>query len=146
MKEDSDAVDLDHNLILTGNISEATMTPTETIPAHVTGTVNAITGVLPNTHTSMPILIIPAKTPHIEDHPHTEALQLTLETAVDHDPTQHTNQPGRPHTKIHHNPGPPMVIHTLKRNFTVTIVDPQMDFYSSDDHSSDAEEDSDHLN
>ena len=36
-------------------------------------------------------------------------------------------------------------IHT-KRNPRVTIDDPQMDFYSSDDHSSDSEEDSDHLN
>ena len=62
----------------------------------------------------MPICITPTKMPHIEDHPCTEALQLTLETAADHDPAQHTKQPGRPHTKIHHDPGPPTVIHTLR--------------------------------
>ena len=33
-----------------------------------------------------------------------------------------------------------------KRNSRVTIDDPQMDYYSLDDHSSDSEEDSDHLN
>ena len=33
-----------------------------------------------------------------------------------------------------------------KRNTRVTIYDPQMDFYSSGDNSSDSEEDSDHLN
>ena len=32
------------------------------------------------------------------------------------------------------------------RNSRVTTDDPQTDFYSSDDHSSDSEEDSDHLN
>ena len=44
-----------------------------------------------------------AMTPHIRDHPHTEALQLTLETTADHDLNQHINQPRRPHTKIHHD-------------------------------------------
>ena len=91
MKEDTDTVDPYHNLILTDTIEEATMTPTETVPGHTTGTVNAITGVLPGTHTPMPIHIASAKTPHIEDHHHTETHQLTLETAADHDPTQHKN-------------------------------------------------------
>ena len=100
----------DHNLILADIIAEASMTPTETIPGHATRTVNAITGVLPNTQTPMPIHITSAKTPHIEDHPCMEALQLTLETTADHD----TNQPERPHTNIHHDPGPPAVTHTLR--------------------------------
>ena len=90
------------------------MTPTETIPGHATGTVKNITGVFPSTVTPMPIHITLTKTPHIKDHPHTEALQLTLETTADCNPDQHINQPGRPHTKIHHDPGPPMVIHTLR--------------------------------
>ena len=94
----------------------------------------------------MPIHITLTKTPHIKDHPHTEALQLTLQTAADHDLDQHVNQPGRLCTKIHHNPGNPTVIHTLRETTRVTIANPQMDFYSSDDHSSDSEEDSDHLN
>ena len=141
MKANTDAVSSYHNLILADTIAEATMTPTETIPGHVTGTVGTITGVLPSTHTPMPIHIALTKTPHIKDYPHTEVLQLTLETTADHDLDQHINQPGRLCTKIHHDPGNPTVIHTLR----VTIDDPQMDFYSLDDRSSDSEDDSDHL-
>ena len=122
------------------------MTPTEIVPGHSTGAVNAITGVLHNAYTPMPIHISLAKTPHIEDPPCPEALQLTLETTTDNDPDLHVNQPGRPHTKIHHALGPPTVIHTLRENSRVTIDDPQTDFYSSDGHSSNSEEDSDHLN
>ena len=103
MMEDTDAVDQDHNLILADIRAEAAMTPTETILGHATGTVNAITGVLPSTHTPMPIHITPTKTPCIDDHPCTEALQLTLENTADHYPAQHKNQPGRSHTKIHHD-------------------------------------------
>ena len=114
MKEDTDAVNPCHNLILADTIAETSMTLTETILGHATWTVNATTGVLPSDHTPMPIHITFARTPHIEDHPHTEALQDTLETAADHNPNQHINQPGRPHTKIHHNPGPSAVIHTLR--------------------------------
>ena len=74
------------------------MPPSETIPGHATGTVVTITGVLPSTHIPMPIHMALTMTPHVEDHPCTEALQLTLETTADHDHDQHINQPGRPHT------------------------------------------------
>ena len=112
MKADTDTVGLDHNPILTGTIAEAAMTPTETVQGHTTGTVDAITGVLPDTHIPMHIHIALTKTPHIGDHLHTEALQLILETAADHNIDQHINQPRRPHTKIHYDPGNPK-IHTL---------------------------------
>ena len=59
------------------------MTPTEAIPGHTTGTADTITGVLPGTHAQMPIHITLVMTPHIGDHPHTEAFQLTLGTAAD---------------------------------------------------------------
>ena len=114
MKADTDAGSLDHNHILAGTTAEAAMTPTETIPGHATGTADAMTGVLPSAHTPMPIPIALTMTPHIEDHLHTEALQLTLETTADHDLDQHINQPRRPHIKIHHDPGNPKVIHTLR--------------------------------
>ena len=114
MKVDTVAVGLDPNPILTGTIAEAAMTPTETIPGHVTGTADTIPGLLPGTQTPMPIHIALTKTPHIGDHLHTEALQLTLETAADHDLDQHINQPRRPHTKIHHDPGN-LKIHTLRK-------------------------------
>ena len=55
-----------------------------------------------------------AMTPHIRYHLHTEALQLTLETAADSNLDQHTNQLRKPHTKIHHDPEDPTVIHTLR--------------------------------
>ena len=114
MKADTYVVGPDHNLILADTIAEATMTPTETVPGHATGTVDAITGVLPGTHTPLPTHITLTKIPHIRDHLHTEVLQITLETAAYHDPNQHTNQPRRPHTKTHQDPGNPMIIHTLR--------------------------------
>ena len=145
MKSGTDAVDPVQNPILKDTTVEATMTPTETIPGHTTGTAEDITGVLPISHAQMPINITLAMTPHIGDHYHTEVLQLTLETAADHNLNKHIKQPRRLHTKIHHDPGNSTVLHTA-RNSRVTIDDPQMDFYSSDDYSSDSEEDSDHLN
>ena len=114
MKADTDAVGLYHNPMLAGTIAEATMTSTETIPGHTTGTVDTITGVHPGAHTAIPIHTAFAMTPHIRDHLHTEALQLTLDTAADHDLYQHINQPREPHTKIHHNPRNPKVIHTSR--------------------------------
>ena len=107
-----------------------------------TGTVDTITEVLPGTHTPMPIHITVTKTSNIRDHLSTEAFQLTQ--AV-HNFNQHINQPGRLCTKIHHDPGNPTVIHTLSENSRVTMNDPQPNFYSSDDQSSNLEEDSDHL-
>ena len=100
MKADTAAVGPDHNLILTHTIAEANMTPTETIPGHTTGRVDIITEVLPSAHTPMPIHIAHAKTPHIGDHLHTEAFQVSQ---ADHDLDQHLNQLGRLCTKIHHN-------------------------------------------
>ena len=92
MKADTDAVGLDHNLILADTTAEADITPTETIPAHATGTVDATTEVLPSIHMPMPIHITLPKTPVIGHHLHTEALQLT---EADHDLNQCINQPGR---------------------------------------------------
>ena len=43
--------------------------------------------------------------------------------------------PSRPQDKLHH-----------KRNPRVTIDNPQMDLYSSEDYSSDSEDDTDHIN
>ena len=70
MKADTDALGPDHNLILTDTIAEADMTPTETAPDHTTGIVDAITEVLPGSHTPMPIHITLVKAPHIGDHLH----------------------------------------------------------------------------
>ena len=48
MKSGTDAVGLGHNPILTDTTAEATMTPTEAIPGHTTGTADAIAGILPD--------------------------------------------------------------------------------------------------
>ena len=84
MKSGIHAVGLDHNPILADTTAETTMTPTDAILGHTTETVDALTGILPGTHAQMPIHIALTKTPHIGDPPCTEALQLTLETAADH--------------------------------------------------------------
>ena len=49
------------------------MTPTEAIPGHTTKTVGAITRVLLSAHAQMPIHNALAMTPHIGNHPCTEA-------------------------------------------------------------------------
>ena len=64
MKAHTGAVGPDHNLILTDTTAEAAMTPTETVLGHITGTVDTITGVLPDTHTPMPIHAALTKTPN----------------------------------------------------------------------------------
>ena len=114
MKADTDAVGPDHNLILADTIAEADITPIETIPGHATGPVDVITEVLPSTHTPMPIHIALARTPHIEDHPHTVALQLTLETTEDHACNQHMNQLRKSHIRIYPIPEDPMEIYTIR--------------------------------
>ena len=75
------------------------MIPTEAIPGHIIEAIGVIIGVLHNALT--PVLIIPTMTPHITDHHHTGAHQLTLRTAADHDPIQHTNQVRKPCTNLH---------------------------------------------
>ena len=114
MKTGTDAVGLDDNPILADTTAEAAMTPTEAIPGHTTGTADTITGVLPGAHTQMPIHITLTMTPHIGDHLHTAALQCTLETTADPDLNQHRNQLRKLHTKTHHDPEDPTVIHKLR--------------------------------
>ena len=62
-----------------------TMIPTEAIPGHIIETIDIIIGVLHDALT-------PTVTLHITDCLHTGAHQLTLKTAADCDPIQHTNQ------------------------------------------------------
>ena len=66
------------------------MIPTEAIPGHIIETIDITIGVLHDALT--PVFIIPTMTPHITDHLHTGAHQLTLRTITDHNPIQHTNQ------------------------------------------------------
>ena len=70
------------------------MIPTGTIPGHIIETIDITIGVLHNSLT--PVLIIPTVTPHIADHLHTGAHELTLGTRADDGPIQHTNQVRKP--------------------------------------------------
>ena len=76
--------------------------PTEAIPGHIIETADVTIGVLHDTLT--PVHIISAMTPHIIDHLHTGAHQLTLGTTADHDPIQHTNQVRKPCINLQHVP------------------------------------------
>ena len=119
------------------------MIPVEAIPGHIIETIEVIIRVLHDALT--PVLVIPTMTPHITDCLHTGAHQLTLRTTADHDPIQHTNQVRKPCINLH-----PMAAeleaNCKLQNPRVTIDDPHMDFYSSEDSFSDSQEDSDHLN
>ena len=54
-KTGTDAVGLDHNPIITDTTAKVTLTPTDVIPGHTTGTTDDITGVVHDVHT--PVLI-----------------------------------------------------------------------------------------
>ena len=82
---------------------------------------------------------------HITDHLHIEALQLTPEIAAYHILNQPTKPPQKLQTDLCHIQETQGKTHS-KKNSRITIDDTQMDYYSLDDHSSDSEECSDHLN
>ena len=75
------------------------MIPIEVILGHIIETIDIIIGVLHNALT--PVLIIPDMPPNIADCLHTGAHQLTLRTATDHNPVQHTNQVRKPCINLH---------------------------------------------
>ena len=99
----TDAIGLDHNPIITDTTAKVTMTPTEAVPGHTTGTTDDITGVVHDAHTQVLIHIIFATTLHTADHLHIGALQLTPETAADHTLDQPTNQLRKASTNLYHN-------------------------------------------
>ena len=103
------------------------MTPIEVIPGHIIETVDATIGVLCN-----------AMTHHIEGHTYIGILQLTQRITVDPNHILHISQVGKFCTSLH-----PFLD---RRHPRVTIDDPQTEFYSTDDKSSDSEEDEAHLN
>ena len=85
-------------------------------------------------------------TPHITDHLHTGANQLTLGTRADHDPIQHKNQVKKPCINLQCIPAELKTNCMIKEIQESLIDDPQMDFYSTDDNCSDSEDDLVHLN
>ena len=122
------------------------MTPTEAVQGHTTEMKDDITEVVHDSHTHPLTPIILTVTLHIAYHLDIEAHQLTPEIAADHTLDQH-KKPTRKssHQSSSHSQTLQAKIHTI-RNLRVPKDDPQMDYYSLDDHSHDSEEDSDHLN
>ena len=78
------------NPIPTDITATVTVIHTEDVSGHIIETIDITTGVLHDALT--PVIIIPNVTPHIADHLHTGAHQLTLRIRADHIPVQHTNQ------------------------------------------------------
>ena len=115
----------------------------EDIPGHIIEMIDITTGVLLNAFT--PVIIIPTMTPYLTDHLHTGAHPHTLGIRGDHipcsayKPIKHTLHKSsmclnRPQDQSH------------DKNPRVMIDDPQTDFHSSDDNSTDSKDDLDHLN
>ena len=130
---------------LTNIKAKITIAPTESLPGHTTGIIDDITGVGHDAHTQPLMHIILTMTLYITDHLCIEALQLTPEITAHHALDQHTNPSRKPHTDLHHIPRDHKAKH-IPKGVQITIDDPQMDYYSLDDHSSDSGENSDLLN
>ena len=86
--------DQGHSPIPVDIAATVTMIPMEAIPGHIMEAIDVTIGVLHDALTPVPI--VPAVTPHIADHLHTGAHQLTLRTTADYNPVQHTNQVRKP--------------------------------------------------
>ena len=133
-----------HSPIPVDIAATVTMIPTEDIPGHIIETIDVTTGVLHDALT--PVLIFPTVTPDIADNLHTGAHQLILRTKADHDHIQHKNQVRKPCINLQCVPAELKINHMIKRNPRVMTDDPQTNFHSSNDISSDSEDDPDHLN
>ena len=114
MKTGTDTIGLDPTPTIADTAAKVSMTPTEAIPGHIKKTTEDITGVVQDTHTQVLIHIILVVTLHIKDNLHIEDLQLTQKTTADHGLDQPTNQLGKAHTNVHHNPEDHRIKHILK--------------------------------
>ena len=153
MKTGKGKVIPDHNLIFTDITVQVITIHTEATQGHNIGIITATTGAAHDGH-APPIEVTsinPTATHHIDniaDDPCIEVLWVTTpEITVDHTHDHPTNLQDEMdvHRSSSHSSrswGKPH----LKKNPRVKSKDPHMDFYSSDEHSSDSGEDSNHLN
>ena len=138
-----------HNDIFTDIAAQVIMTHIEATPGHDTGIIATSPGVAHNAqvpHTWV-TAIYPATTHHIDptaDHPHRSSSSYhsrDQSRSCSHPSYKssrrdlHRSHSSRSQSKPHH-----------KRNPRVKMEDPHMDYYSSDDRSSNAGEETDHLN
>ena len=101
-RTDTDTADQGLSPIPTDIAATVTMIHTEDIPGDIIETIDITTGVLHNGLTT--VIIIPTMTPHITDHLHTGAHQLTLRIRADHVPIQCTNQVSKLCLNLQHIP------------------------------------------
>ena len=144
-RTDIDTVDQDHSPMLADIAVTVTIIHTEDVPGHIIETIDIAARVLHDAST--PVIIVPTVTPYITDNLHTGAHQLTLGIRADWSHCCSAYKPPKQalHKSSMHSSRPQEGLHH-KRYSRVMIDDPQMDFYSSEDNSSDSEDDSDHLN
>ena len=109
---DTDTADQGHSPIPADIAVTVTRIPTEAIPGQIIETIDITIGVLCDA--LIPVLNIPAMTPHIADCLHTGAHQLTLGTRADHNPIQHTNQVRKPCINLQHIPAEFKTNHMIK--------------------------------
>ena len=121
------------------------MTPIEAIPGHTTGTTDDITGVVCDAHTQPLTHHSCHDTPHHRSSSHRSSSTYSRDCSRSHSQSAYKPAKKGSHQSLSQFRRPLGKAHT-ERNSRVTIDDPQMDFYSSDDHPSDSEEDSHHLN
>ena len=115
----------------------ATTTHTEVAP-------DLITDALTEAHhiiNTQPLIIIINATHHIGDHPHIEVPPLTPETAADLDHILHTDPSRTASSKPSSSSNKTTLKHQDRKYKRVTIDDPQSDYYSLDDASSDSNDD-----
>ena len=146
MKTGTDVVSLGLNTILTDITARAIMTPTEAIHSHTTGITDDITGVVHDAHTQPLTHIILAMTlHHHRSSTHKSSSASSRDCSRSHSQSAYKPTKKTSHQYSSHSRRSQGTTHT-KRNSRVTIDDTQMDYCSLDDHSSNSEEKSDHLN
>ena len=141
-------IDPDHNLTLTDITAQVITIHTEATCSHHIRIIAATTGAAHDAHTP-PIKVtainpaVAHYTNHITGHPHIEVLQLTTpEITVDHKPSYKSSKQDLHRSHSSRSQGKPH----LKKNPGVKVEDPPMEYYSSDEHSTDSGEEVSHLN
>ena len=111
----TEEVDLDHNHTTEGTTAKVTITPSEHVLGHTTGTTRELTevvhanSILTLIHTALTV------TPHIKNPPVIEAHLPIHRIAANHTLGQPISQLRKPHIRIHPNPEDPTEIHSIRR-------------------------------
>ena len=126
----------DHSHTPTDIKVTASIIHTGVIPDHITDITNEALQ-----DTISPALIAIAVTHHTGDHLHIEVYQPIPEITAGPDHAHHINQVRTPHLNPHPVPTEQQQKPQDKKQRRVMIDNPESDYYSSDDTSSDSEDD-----